>query len=162
MKVRPLLYLTAFVSAVIGATVLYLLLSVPNDLRADSLLKTARQDITDGRNDRARDSLKKIVQQYPRTDAAAAATVALISLAQKDRDDLARAVTLLRTQNEQQSRMINDLQKNVTTIGSRPPQVVTIQAPAPPPPAPAKKVSPKKTTTKKKTTPKKKTTRRRR
>ncbi len=156
MRVRPLLYLTSFVSAALGATVLYLLLSVPNDIRADSLLKGARQNITDGNNERARESLKKIVQQYPRTDAAAAATVALVSLAQKDRDDLARAVSVLRAQNEQQSRMIADLQKNVSTIGSRPPQVVTVQAPSPAP-APAKKVTPKK-----KTTPKKKATRRRR
>lgn len=155
MKVRPLLYLTSFVSAALGALAVYLVLSVPNDLRADSLLKGARQDITDGNNDRARESLKKIVQQYPRTDAAAAATVALVSLAQRDRDDLARAVSVLRTQNEQQSRLITDLQKNVTTIGNRPPQVVTVQAPPPPKPVPAKKVSPKK-----KTTPKKKTRRR--
>ena len=149
MKFRPLLYLTSFVSAALGATVVYLFLSVPNDLRADSLLKTARQNMTDGKNEEARESLKKIVQQYPRTDAAAAATVALVSLAQKDRDDLARAVSLLRVQNEQQSRLISDLQKNVTTIGSRPPQVVTLQAPAPKP-APAKVSSKKKTPPKKK------------
>jgi outer membrane protein assembly factor BamD (BamD/ComL family) len=114
MKVRPLLYLTAFVSAILGATVAYLVLSVPNDLRADALMKTARQEITDGQHDKARQSLAKIVQQYPRTDAAAAATVAMSSLAQKDRDDLARAVAALRVQNEQQSRMIADLQRSVT------------------------------------------------
>jgi hypothetical protein len=154
MKVRPLLYLTAFVSAALGALVVYLVLSVPNDLRADSLLKGARQDITDGNSERARESLKKIVQQYPRTDAAAAATVALVSLAQKDRDDLARAVSLLRAQNEQQSQLIAGLQQNVTAIGNRP-------APAPVLVTPEPKPAPPKTTPKK-TSPKKKTTRRRR
>lgn len=160
MKIRPLLYVTSFISAVLGAIVVYLALSVPNDLRADSLLKGARQDINDGNNERARDSLKRIVQQYPRTDAAAAATVALVSLAQRDRDDLVRAVKLLRTQNEQQSRMIAELQRNVTTIGSRPAQVVTVQTPAPPPPAVVKKATPKKKTPPRKN--KKTPTRRRR
>jgi hypothetical protein len=155
MKVRPLLYLTAIVSAILGATVVYLVLSVPNDLRADALMKTARQEITNGNHDKARESLAKVVQQYPRTDAAAAATVALSSLEKKERDDLARAVAQLRAQNAQQSKLIADLQKNVTTIGNRPPQVVTVQAPAPKPAA--KKVTPTK-----KTTPKKKTTNRRR
>jgi hypothetical protein len=149
VKVRPLLYLTAIASAILGATIVYLILSVPNDLRADALMKTARQEITDGNHDKARQSLAKVVQQYPRTDAAAAATVALTSLEKKERDDLARVVAQLRAQNEQQSKMIADLQKNVTTIGSRPPQVVTVQAPAPKPAkvTPAKKTPPKKKTT---------------
>ena len=54
MKVRPLLYLTAIVSAILGATVVYLVLSVPNDLRADALMKTARQEITSGNHGKAR------------------------------------------------------------------------------------------------------------
>jgi len=145
MKVRPLLYLTALLSAILGATVVYLVLSVPNDLRADGLLKEARKDLTDGNHDRARQSLSKIIQQYPRTDAAAAATVALVSLGKKERDDLARAVALLRTQNEQQSKLIQDLQNNVTAIRNTPPKVVTVTAP-PPKPA-AKKATPKKKTT---------------
>ena len=77
MKVRPLLYVTAIFSAILGATVVYLVLSVPNDLRADAMLKSARREMTEGHHDRARQSLAKIVQQYPRTDAAAAATVAM-------------------------------------------------------------------------------------
>ena len=146
MKVRPLLYLTALLSAILGATVVYLVLSVPNDLRADGLLKEARKDLTDGNHDRARQSLSKIIQQYPRTDAAAAATVALVSLSKKERDDLARAVSLLRTQNEQQSQLIRDLQSNVTAIRNAPPKVVTVTAP-PPKPAAKKKAPPKKKTT---------------
>ncbi len=144
MKFRPLLYLTAFVSAALGATVVYLFLSVPNDLRADSLLKTARQDITDGKNEKARESLKKIVQQYPRTDAAAAATVALVSLAEKERQDLVRAIGALRKQNEDQNKLLTNLQKSVTEIRNAPPKVVTVAAPAPKPAS-------KKTSTKKRT-----------
>jgi len=150
MRVRGFLVLTGIVSAILGALVVYLILSVPNDLRADGLLKDARQNITDGQNEKARASLLKIVQQYPRTDAAAAATVALVTLAQKDRDDLARAVTHVRTQNEQQSKVIAALQKSVTELKTAPPKVVTVQAPAPKPVVkkapPKKKPAPKRTT----------------
>lgn len=155
-KVRWLLVLTSIVSSILGALVVYLMLSVPNDLRADALLKDARKNITDGQNDKAHQSLLQIVQQYPRTDAAAAATAALMTLAQKERDDLARAVGVVRNQNEQQTKLINELRTNLDTLKNAPPKVVTIQAPPPPKP-PAKKVAPKK-----KTAPKKQPARRRR
>ena len=155
MKFRALLTLTAIVSSILGALAVYLVLSVPNDLRADSLLKQARKEIADGNHDQARESLSKIVQQYPRTDAAAAATVALVSLAHKERNDLERAVMLLRRQNEQQTKLISDLQKSVTEIRNAPPKVVTVTAPAPKP-------APKKTATKKPATKKKTPTKRRR
>lgn len=146
MKFRYVLWFTALVSSILGALVVYLMLSVPNDLRADGLLKDARKHLTAGKNDEARAALTKIVQQYPRTDAAAAATVALVSLNDKERDELARAIGQLRTQNENQSKLIADLQKTVTEIkNTPPPKPVTIIAP-PPAKAPAKK-----TTTKKKT-----------
>lgn len=150
MKIRTLLTFTAIASSILGALVVYLFLSVPNDLRADELLKQARKHMTDGKNDLARESLTKIVQQYPRTDAAAAATVALVSLNDKDRADLARAIAAVRRSNEQQAKLISDLQKTVTEIKNAPPKVVTVTAPA------------KKTPPKKKTTPKKRTPTRRR
>lgn len=147
MRVRGFLILTGIASAILGALVVYLILSVPNDLRADGLLKEARQDISNGQNEKARASLLKIVQQYPRTDAAAAATVALVTLAQKDRDDLARAVTHVRTQNVQQSKLIAELQKSVTELKTAPPKVVAAPAPASKPvvkkPPPKKKPAPK-------------------
>ena len=155
MRVRAFFALTGIVSAILGALVVYLMLSVPNDLRADGLLKEARQNITDGQNAKARASLLKIVQQYPRTDAAAAATAALVSLGQKERDDLARAIAQVRTQNVQQAKLIADLQKSVTDLTKAPPQVTAVQAP------PAAKPAVKKAAPKKKTTPKRKTRRRR-
>lgn len=164
MKVRSLLTFTGIVSSILGALVVYLVLSVPNDLRADSLLKDARQQMKDGKNEEARTSLSKIVQQYPRTDAAAAATVALVSLAQKERDDLARGLAQVRKQNEEQAQLLATLQRNVSAIQNAPPKTVTVTAPAPKPPAKvtAKKTTPKKKVTPKKKTTKKKTTRRRR
>ena len=150
MSVRPLLVLTGIVSSILGAIVVYLVLSVPNDLRADSLLKDARKDIEAQKHDEARQKLSSIVQQYPRTDAAAAATVALVTLAETDRQKLERDMATLRTQNVQQSKLIADLQKGLTEVRNAPPKVVTVQAPAPKPAV--KKPPPKKTSTKKKST----------
>jgi hypothetical protein len=159
MKIRSLLTFTGIVSSILGALVVYLIMSVPNDLRADSLLKEARAQLKEGKQAEARQSLSKIVQQYPRTDAAAAATAALVQLGDKDRDDLSRAIAQIRRQNEQQSKLIADLQTNVNAIRNAPPPPVTVTAPTPKPPA--KKVTAKKPAAKK-TTPKKKTTRKRR
>lgn len=143
MKVRTLLILTAIVSSLLGAVAGYLALSVPNDLRADAMLKSARQQIKDGNEDDARESLSKIVLQYPRTDAAAAATVALVAIGQKDREDLQRAVIALRKQNEKLTQLIGQLQITVAEIRNAPPKVVTVQAP-PSKPAPKPKPPPKK------------------
>jgi hypothetical protein len=149
MKIRWLLIFTGIVSSLLGALVVYLVLSVPNDLRADALLKQARQDITDGQNAKARGTLLRIVQQYPRTDAAAAATAALVALEKRERDELARAVITLSSQHAQQAKVLADLQKNLIAMKNAPPNVVTVQAPAPKP-APAKKAAPKKNVTTKK------------
>jgi len=81
MRVRNILIITAILSSALAAVVVYLVLTVPNDLQASTLLKQAHKEIAAGENDKARQSLAKIVQQYPRTDAAAAATVALATIA---------------------------------------------------------------------------------
>src|SRR4029079_12885381 len=74
MRVRSLLIITALLSSLLAAVVVYLVLTVPNDVQAAAPLKQARKEMAAGHNDQARQSLAKIVQQYPRTDAAAAAT----------------------------------------------------------------------------------------
>ena len=134
MRVRTLLIVTAIVSMAIGAVVLYLVLTVPNDLQAAALMKTARRQIADGENDRARASLSRIVQQYPRTDAAAAATVALSSLEDNERRKLVADLNGLRAASDAQQKQIAALGQRVDEIAARP-----IPQPAPPPPAPAKK-----------------------
>ena len=146
MKFRILLTLTAIVSSILGATVVYLVLSVPNDLRADAMLKQARKQIEAGKEDEARTSLSKIVQQYPRTDASAAATVALVSLGQKDREDLQRAVIALNRQNEQLTQLIYDTQKTVAELQNAARKAPAAQAPEPKPAAtqPVKKKAPPK------------------
>lgn len=145
MRVRGVLILTGIVSSLLGALIAYLVLSVPNDLRADSMLKQARQDISTGNTDKARQELLRVLQQYPRTDAAAAATAAVLALDKKERDDLARALATVTTQNTQQTKLIGALEHDVGELKKPPPAPVIVQAPAPKPAAakaPAKKKAP--------------------
>lgn len=143
MKVRALLWATAIVSSALGALVVYLVLSVPNDLRADALLKQARKELEVGKTQEARTSLSRIVQQYPRTDAAAAATVALVTVAESERAKLQRSLEAVVMANRQHAQKIAALEQSVTVLRTAPPKVVTVQAPAPKP-VPPKKVAPKK------------------
>jgi hypothetical protein len=153
MRLRPLLVVTAILSSLIGAGVIYLAMAVPNDLRADALLKQARTDMNDGNVAQARESLTTIVEKYPRTDAAAAATVTLLALDHREREEQKKMLSYLRRQSEQQQQTIGALQKGIQELR-------TARTPPPPAaaaPAPATKTAPAKKTTTKKSTPKKTT-----
>ncbi len=151
MRVRTLLIVTALLSSILGAVVAYLILTVPNDVQAAALMKAARKQIAAGDNDRARESLSRIVQQYPRTDAAAAATVALVSIAGNERHKLAADITALRNESAAQQKQIAALGQRIDEIAARPiPQPVVVQA------------APKKAPAKKSTTKRRATSRRRR
>ena len=155
MRVKTLLIATAIVSAILGAVVAYLVLTVPNDIQSGAMLRTARKELAAGRNDRARAELTRIIQQYPRTDAAAAAIAALSSIANHERQALAASLEQVRRDAAAQKAQLADLQKKVAVLAAAPPP-----APPPPPPvvqkepvtkkppvtkkAPAKKPAPKK------------------
>ena len=140
MRARSLLILTAIVSSLLGAVVAWLVLTVPNDLQAGAMMKIARKDVAAGHNDKARQELSRIIQQYPRTDAAAAATVALATIADSERHALAASIETLRKTSETQQKEIADLTARVDTLAAAPaPQPVTVQAPAPKKKAAARK-----------------------
>jgi len=141
MAVRPLLVLTALISSFLGAVAVYLVLTVPNDVQARVLLKQAQTDIGEGDEEHARLSLSEVVQQYPRTDAAAAAAVALATLEARDRQKLAHEVAVLqRTVNAQTLRLDALAQKvNTPPPPPAPSPAPVIAAPPEPDPAPAKK-----------------------
>src|SRR6185369_16995790 len=113
MRARTVIIVTALLSSILGAVVAYLILTVPNDLQASALMRTARKQIAAGDNEEARQSLSKIVQQYPRTDAAAAATVALTSLADNERKKLALELANQRTASTAQQKQIVALQQRI-------------------------------------------------
>ena len=136
MRIRSLLVITAILSSVLAAVVVYLVLTVPNDVQAAALLKQARKEISAGHNDQARQSLAKIVQQYPRTDAAGAATVALATLGDSERQQLQKTIANLRQSSDAQQKQIAALTAKVDGLAAAPPPA--------PPPAPAAKPAPAK------------------
>ena len=147
MKIRTLLILTAILSSILGAVVVYLALSIPNDLRADAMLEEARTELAAGRRDKAREILARVIQQYPRTDAAAAATIALSTIGQNERNQMTRAIGLLRRQNEEQSRRITALESRLkATSDAQAKAAEDAKAQAAANTAAAKKTTPKKTT----------------
>ncbi|HET7712305.1 MAG TPA: hypothetical protein VFL80_10290 [Thermoanaerobaculia bacterium] len=162
MRVRTVLVATGLLSAVLGGVAAYLALTVPNDLQAGTLLKQARSDLAAGKNDDARKSLTAVVQQYPRTDAAAAATVALAKLAREEMGKLEREIAMLKRKSDQQAKLLADLQrsvtgveksltgveKTVTEVKNAPPKTIIVERPAPkkaPPKKPARKTPPRRT-----------------
>jgi hypothetical protein len=142
MRTRTILVATAIVSSLLGAVVAYLVLTVPNDAQAAALMRQARRDIEAGRSDSARASLSKIVQQYPRTDAAASATVALVKLADDDRRQLQRQLDILKREQSRQIAVVNQVQGQMQTaindLKNAPPKTIVVQQRAPAP-APARK-----------------------
>jgi thioredoxin-like negative regulator of GroEL len=127
MAHRGFLTLTAIISLLLGGFVVYLFFSIPNDLKSDTLLKEARQELEKGDRDRARQSLSRIVQQYPRTDAAAAATIALLTIADQDVRELRAQLAQVRTDHDEERKLINALTKQVGDV----PNLVAAAVPRP-------------------------------
>jgi len=127
---RALLIGTAIISSILGAIAVYLVLTVPNDLESGTLMKQAKKDLDARQNDRARATLSRIVQQYPRTDAAAAATVALIKLADADRAKLANEVAALKNDLAAQKQALGTVsQKFDQAAAATPPPTVEVKPP---------------------------------
>jgi hypothetical protein len=142
MRVRTLLIGTAIVSSILGGIAVYLALTVPNDLKADSLLKDAKKDMAGGQLDRARESLSRVIQQYPRTDAAAAATVALVKIADQENEKLRVEQKQLRQATDNNTKQLTGLGQSVESIKNAPQKTVTVEAPAAKKPPPKKKRAP--------------------
>jgi hypothetical protein len=133
---RLLLIATAIISSLLGATVAWLVLTVPNDMQAGALLRVARKDVEAGRNDKARQEYSRVIQQYPRTDAAAAATVALASIADSERHALAASIDQQKRTLAAQQKAITDLTARIAALEAAPPPAPAVVQPSP---APAKK-----------------------
>jgi hypothetical protein len=144
MRARGLLIATAIVSAILGAVVAYLVLTVPNDIQAAALMRRAKEQIADGKNDQARTSLARIVQQYPRTDAAAAATLALIRLGDDDGAKTQQALAKIRESLSMTVARLAAAENEINVIKSTPPPAPVVVAPAPKPQPPKKAPAKKK------------------
>jgi predicted nucleic acid-binding Zn-ribbon protein len=84
-------------------------------------MKQAKKELDAHQNDRAREKLTKIVQQYPRTDAAAAATVALIKLADADRAKLETELAAMKSDVAAQRQDIGAVSQKMAEAAKAPP-----------------------------------------
>lgn len=144
---------TGLVFLVIGAVAVYLAITIPNDVKAETLLKEARSELQAGDRDDARQKFETVIKNHPRTDAAAAASYALFRLLDQDRKDLEEQIAVLEKERDALRAGMGDLDKRVGEASRK-----AEEAAAKPAPPPAKKPVVKKKPTPKRTTP----TRRRR
>jgi thioredoxin-like negative regulator of GroEL len=151
MAYRRLLIATAVLSSLIGALVVWLALTVPRDLKSDALLKQARKELDAGHREKSRQSLALIVQQYPRTDAAGAATLALLKMSEQEVRDLSAVVETVKRDHEDERRQINALTSQMGTLRKPAPAPAPVVAAPPPAPKPVVKPAAKKPPVKKAT-----------
>ena len=141
MRVRALLFLTSILSLLAGAAVVYIALTVPQDIAANRMLRDARAELSRGDIAAARARLETLIQQYPRTDAAAAATVALSEIVRRDQMDLESRYTKLAQNAERQQHTIDALVTEVAALSNAAKAAADALAAAPvvvtPPPKPA-------------------------
>jgi len=126
---RVLLLLLAVVLLAVGAAGAWFALSIPNDIQAEKLLRTAREDLRNGRREEARKSLSDLVQQYPRTNAAAAAHAALFEMIENDRRNMARDLDAVEKRLEADRTRLGAIEQK---LAQPPPAPVVVKPPDPP------------------------------
>lgn len=106
--------LTAIVFLLLGAAGAYLAMSIPNDIRAEAILKEARSHLQAGEREQAREKFETVVKNFPRTDAASAASYALFRLLDGDRKELAQQLEALEKQRATVQKRMDDLDKRIS------------------------------------------------
>lgn len=148
---RALLFTVFILALALGGVATYVALTVPNDVKAEALLREARDHIRRQETTDARSKLQRIVMEYPRTDAAAAASSALFTLEADENSRVSREVKqLIEARKADQARIVT-LEQRVEELAKKPPPAPPVVKKAP---APKKKAPTRRTT--------RRTTRRRR
>ncbi|MHB0969415.1 MAG: hypothetical protein ACYC7A_12055 [Thermoanaerobaculia bacterium] len=146
---KLILTLVIVVAVAAGAAAAYFALTVPNDIRAEQLLREARVELRNGNRDAARVKLGSIVKQYPRTDAAAAAVFALFEFNENERREIARLdtqVKALESKRAADASRIERLEKRILASEEAAKQAELARQEAAKKAAAAKKPAPKRTT----------------
>ena len=99
---RAALFSIVLLALATGAVVAWVGLSVPRDVSAQSILREARDAIRAGDVDVARAKLQQVIKDYPRTDAAAAASYALFRLDDQERAELRARIEILERERAEQ------------------------------------------------------------
>jgi hypothetical protein len=114
MAKKTVLALIALLLVAMGGATTYLALSIPNDVRAEAALRQARDELNKGDRDAARQRLRSVVEQHPRTDGAATAINILFTMAEQDRARLMEEIEELRKQRDRDRKIIAELASNVS------------------------------------------------
>lgn len=141
MARRVFLLLLAVVLLALGAAGAWFALSIPNDVQAEKLLREAREDLKNARREEARKSLSTLVQQYPRTNAAAAAHAALFEMIENDRRKLAADLDVVEKRLAADRARINTIEQKL----AQPPPAPVLAKQPPPPQQIIRKSDPRKT-----------------
>lgn len=92
---RTTLVLASLLLLTIGAAAAWVALTVPRDVQAQSILRDARTLLRQGNPTEARGKFLEVLENYPRTDAAAAAAFALFRIEQRERAALEKRVAAI-------------------------------------------------------------------
>ena len=161
MKLKPIPIIAAVFLILVGSAVTYLLMSIPNDVKAESILRQARDQLKKGNRAEARESLRDLVEKYPRTDAAAAGVRMLFHTLEEDRRTLDSQIRKLQDQNKADQKRIAALEERVTQTSALTQKAaqeaeaakkLAAARPSPTPRPVVRKATPKKKTPTRKTT----------
>jgi hypothetical protein len=114
MARKTVLALIGLLLIAMGSATTYLALSIPNDVRAEAVLRQARNELNKGNRDAARERLRGLIEQYPRTDGAATAINILFTMAEQDRERLLAEIEDLRKQRERDRKLLTELAGDLT------------------------------------------------
>lgn len=125
MRLRPVWILSALLLLFVGGVTTWVALTIPNDIRAEAILRQARNDLREGKRDESKAKLREIVRRYPRTDAAATAVDTLFQLSEQDRLETQRALSAA---NRERAKLVARLtiveQRLAAATAPKPPVVV--------------------------------------
>lgn len=92
---RTTLVLASLLLVTLGAVAAWIALTVPRDVRAQSVLRDARTLLRQGAQTEAQGKFLEVLEDYPRTDAAAAAAFALFRIEQRERAALEKRIAAI-------------------------------------------------------------------
>jgi hypothetical protein len=92
---RTTLVLASLLLVTLGAVGAWIALTVPRDVRAQSMLRDARTLLRQGAQTEARGKFLEVLENYPRTDAASAAAFALFRIEQRERAELEKRIAVI-------------------------------------------------------------------
>lgn len=130
MRLRPVWIFSALLLLLIGSVTTWVALTIPNDVRAEAILKRARTDLRDGKRDDSKEKLRTLIRRYPRTDAAAAAVETLFELTEQDRQRMQKQLADEQRARAQLTLRLAALEQRVSAAVAVKPTTVTPAKPA--------------------------------